>query len=100
MAYFLLRLNGPRPTFPSDMNDAERRKMREHFVYWQDKAGKGTAIAVGPVMDPKGPWGMGVVTCADEAAARTLCDGDPVIQAGLGFSYEIFVIPSIILPAA
>lgn len=97
MAYFLLRLNAPRPTFPADITDVERSAMNEHADYWRDKAAKGAAIAVGPVMDPKGAWGLGIVECEDGAAARWLADADPIAKAGLGFGYDVSFIPSIIL---
>jgi hypothetical protein len=43
------------------------------------------------------PWGMALAEVADEAAAQTLADGDPVIAARLGFQFEISAIPSLIL---
>lgn len=97
MAHFLLRLNGPRPTFPGDATDAERAVMGEHFAYWQGKADQGAAIAVGPVLDARGVWGMGLVEVEDLPAAQALASGDPVTLANLGFSYDISEIPSIIM---
>ncbi|MEI9983760.1 MAG: YciI family protein [Aliidongia sp.] len=49
----------------------------------------GKLVVFGPVGDPKGVWGLGVVRSADEGEARALADADPVIQADRGFSYEI-----------
>ncbi len=100
MAYFMLKLIGPRPSFPADASGQEMAAMAEHSVYWKGKAEEGTALAVGPVFDPAGPFGMAIVESADEAAARTLADGDPVIRASLGFRYDIFPIPSLILRQA
>lgn len=100
MAYFMLKLNAPRPSFPFDATEAEGAAMAAHSGYWQEKARVGQAIAVGPVFDPAGPFGMAVVECADEASARMLADADPVVLAGLGFRYDVFSIPSIILRQA
>src|SRR6185436_20754447 len=81
MPHFFLRLNGPRPTFPADITDAERAVMGEHTVYWKALTDKGTCIVLGPVMDPKGVFGMAVVEVANEAEARSLVDGDPTTRA-------------------
>jgi uncharacterized protein YciI len=96
--YFLCRLLAPRPTFPFDMSDSERVVMNEHAGYWRARMAQGQVVVFGPVFDPKGPWGLGIVRVRDEAAARALCDADPVITAGLGFSWEIMLMPSIVLP--
>ncbi len=100
MAYFMLKLAGPRPSFPFDATGEEMAAMAEHSDYWQGKAQERVALAVGPVFDPAGPFGMAIVACADEAAARILADGDPVIGRNLGFRYDIFPIPSLILGQA
>ena len=88
MPYFLCRLNGPRPNFAFDMSEDERALMQTHAGYWHDLVAKGSAVLFGPVFDPKGPWGLGI-EAADEAAARALTDGDPVMKAGRDFSIDI-----------
>lgn len=97
MAYFHLRLTPPRPTFPGDMTDVEREAMGRHAAYWRQMADKRVAIAVGPVFDADGAYGMAVVETDDESSARALGENDPVVKAGLGFSYAVATIPSIIL---
>ncbi|HVJ13935.1 MAG TPA: YciI family protein [Polyangiaceae bacterium] len=87
--FFVLRLLAPRPTFPMDMTADERVVMEQHVGYWRDLLKNGTAYVFGPVADPKGVWGLGVVRAADAAAVQELQSADPVIRAGLGFSYEI-----------
>lgn len=97
MAHFLLRLSPPRASFPGDASGAEMAAMGAHSAYWQDKADLGSALAVGPVADPGGIWGMALVDVEDEAHARALADGDPIITADLGFAYEVLPVPSLIL---
>jgi len=97
MAYFLLRLKGPRPSFPFDATEEEKARMQEHSAFWQEKADAGIAIVVGPVFDPDGAWGMGLVEVGDESAARALYEADPIIRAGLGFSYDVLPVPQLIL---
>jgi len=99
MAFFHLKLQPPRPSFPFDATNEENAAMQQHAAYWQAKAQDRVAIVVGPVFDPAGAYGMAVVEVADEAAARALGDNDPVVRAGLGFAYVVAQIPSIIMRA-
>ncbi len=87
-AVFVNRLIGPRPTFPADMSAAERTVMTEHAAYWAPLVENGTVIVLGPVGDPAGAYGLGVVRAADGQANATILAGDPAITSGLGFRYE------------
>lgn len=87
--FFVCRLLGPRPTFMFDMSAEERALMQAHAGYWMQQMAAGRVVVFGPVADPKGGWGLGVVRVPDEAAVRELEAGDPVIKANVGFSYEI-----------
>ena len=87
--YFVCRLLPPRPTFVQDMTDAERATMQAHVGYWTELMKAGNAVIFGPVADPKGPWGLGVVKAKDEAAVRAFEAADPVIRSAAGFRYEI-----------
>jgi uncharacterized protein YndB with AHSA1/START domain len=86
---FLLRLIAPRPTFAFDMKEDERRVMGEHGAYWRKLLAEGVAIAFGPVNDPKGPWGLGLIEVDEPEAVKGLTAGDPAIRSGLGFDYEV-----------
>jgi uncharacterized protein YndB with AHSA1/START domain len=86
--YFLCRLLPPRPTFAHDMTPTETDLMRRHAAYWADLMERGKAIVFGPVADPKGPWGVGIVRASEDEMAA-LRDGDPAIESGVGFRYEI-----------
>jgi len=97
--YFLCRLIPPRPSFPYDMSEKEREAMNSHAAYWQALAASGTALAFGPVGDPKGAWGVGIVVVDDESELRSLQTEDPVIRAGIGMTYEALPMPSLVLGA-
>jgi hypothetical protein len=86
MAHFLLKLRPPRASFISDMTEAEAGLMGEHAAYLKSAEG---VVLFGPVADPAGPWGMAVVSVADEKAAEAITAKDPLIRADTGFSYEI-----------
>jgi uncharacterized protein len=90
MPHFFVKLIAPRPTFAMDMNDDEKKMMQEHFLYWKGRQGAGEVLVFGPVLDPKGPYGMGVIEAADETAARNFADADPAMKAGVGFACEIY----------
>ena len=97
MAYFHLKLLPPRLSFPQDATEEELAAMQRHAAYWRRHADTGMAIAVGPVFDRNGAWGMAVIEVADADAAQAAADADPVIQAGLGFRFEVSPMPSLIL---
>jgi uncharacterized protein YndB with AHSA1/START domain len=86
--YFFCRLLPPRPTFAADMDAAEAEVMRQHAQYWRGLMDRGVAIVFGPVADPAGPWGLGVLRTSSEESLRELRDGDPAIRSGRGFRYE------------
>jgi uncharacterized protein YciI len=72
-----------------DMNDQESRVMMEHGAYWRRLMDQGKAIIFGPVLDPQGGWGLGVMETADQSELRALFADDPVSRSGLGFRLEV-----------
>ena len=83
--YFLCRLIAPRPTFPMDMNEEERALMQVHVEYWREHMRGGRVVIFGPVADPQGPWGLGIVRAAGLPEVQAFCAQDPVIAAERGF---------------
>jgi uncharacterized protein YciI len=88
--YFLLKLIAPRPTFAADMTDAELRVMQDHGTYLKGYVDKGTVIVMGPVLDPKGSWGLAVVEAGSEDEVKSIIAKDPTILSGRGFRWEIY----------
>jgi uncharacterized protein YciI len=97
MAYFFMRLVPPRPTFPHDGTGEEMAAMKRHAEYWYQNALVGSAIAVGPVFEGEGAFGIAVIEVADQAAAQALADADPIVTSGFGFRFDVLPMPSIIL---
>lgn len=95
MAYFLLRLIPPRPTFQQDMTPEERQVMLQHVAYWTDQLNKGPMLIFGPVADPAGAWGVGILDVPDLEAARRLTQDDPAVKAGTHLT-EILPMPQLI----
>lgn len=86
--YYFCRLLAPRATFMQDMTADERAVMQAHGVYWRGKLAEGSVIAYGPVADPAGGWGAGIVAVRDEAELRTFQNEDPAIKSQIGLRYE------------
>jgi uncharacterized protein len=91
--YFFLKLNPCRPTFALDMTSEEREVMMLHVAYWRKLMGEGRVVVFGPVMDPKGPYGMGVVQADDEAAIREFIAGDPASRLN---HYEFYPLRAVL----
>jgi uncharacterized protein YciI len=61
--------------------------MNDHVAYWMQHLAAGNVVVFGPVGDPEGPWGLGIVRAKDAAALQAFQAGDPVIKSGRGFRY-------------
>lgn len=75
--YFVLNLIAPRPTFGQDMTPEERKIMGLHVVYWRERMAQGSVVAYGPVLDPRGVYGLGIVGVEDEEEVKELIKHDP-----------------------
>lgn len=93
MKAFFCRLHGPRPSFPADMTPAEAQAMQRHAAYWRSCMEKGGVVAFGPVAEPAATYGILILEVENEAAARALLDADPVMEAGVGFRFEMHPMP-------
>lgn len=74
---YFLKLNPPRPTFMMDMTAEEKIIMQAHVGYWDSLLNDGIAIVFGPVGNPKGAYGVGVVSVEDEEHLKKIIAGDP-----------------------
>jgi uncharacterized protein YciI len=93
MTNFVYKLVPPRPTFgPGDMSDGEAAIMGRHSAYWSGLLTDGTAVIFGPVVDPSGNWGLGVVRAESEDEVRAISAADPAITSGLA-RVEILPMP-------
>jgi uncharacterized protein len=75
--YFALKLISPRSTFMQDMSEEEKSIMQKHVVYWRALMDKGMVIVYGPVLDPQGGYGLGIVEVASAEEVDILIAGDP-----------------------
>ena len=84
---FFLKLNPPRSSFMIDMTADEKIIMQKHVAYWDPFVNDGTVIVLGPVIDPKGGYGIAVIRVDSEDQLNQLIANDPA--NGLN-SYEIY----------
>lgn len=93
---FAYKLVPPRPSFAADMSEAEAAIMGEHSVYWQGLLDRGTVVAVGPVADPAGTWGLAVVEARTADDVRALGAADPAVTSGMS-TFEVYPMPGAIV---
>jgi uncharacterized protein len=88
MPHFLCKLTPPRVTFMSDMTPEEALVMRGHREYWTPRVETGVVVAMGPVADPAGGYGIAIIEVPSLAALERMQASDPAIASGRGFGYE------------
>lgn len=98
MMGFVFRLIPPRPDFMPTMSDGEREVITAHFGYWGELLAQGKVLAFGPVSDPAGPYGIGIVLAEDLAEAGAIRDGDPALRSPFGFRTEIAPMVRLVTP--
>ncbi len=95
--HYALKMMPPRPTFAQDMTDGERAVMQKHVIYWKELMAGGKVVLYGPVSDPRGTYGFGVVEVADEAEVRALTANDPAAEIN---QYEFYPMRAMIRKSA
>ncbi|HEY3620789.1 MAG TPA: YciI family protein [Roseiarcus sp.] len=88
MPHYFCKLRPPRATFITDMSSDEAQLMRAHREYWTPRVETGLVVAMGPVADPAGGYGVAIIEAASEAVLEAMQAADPVIASGRGFVYE------------
>jgi uncharacterized protein len=71
-----------------DMTPDEALMMRAHREYWTPRVETGAVVAMGPVADPAGGYGVAIIEAGCAAELEAMQGADPVINAGCGFVYE------------
>ncbi|MEW5809450.1 MAG: YciI family protein [Actinomycetota bacterium] len=73
------------------MTDAEQSAMAAHTEFWNELLAAGRVVVYGPVADPEGVWGLGVVRAADRAEVLAIGEADPSVRAGVN-TFEVLEI--------
>jgi uncharacterized protein YciI len=88
---FFFRLTPPRADFAQTMTPTEQQAMAAHQEYWQQLLRDGRVVVYGPVADPEGVWGLGVLRAVDRAEVLAIAENDPSVTAGIN-TFEVFEI--------
>jgi uncharacterized protein YciI len=80
---FLFRLLPPRADFAQTLTPAEQDAMRQHQTYWRQLQAEGRVLVYGPVADPEGVWGMGVIRADGHENALAMSQKDPAVTSGV-----------------
>ncbi|MGD0730501.1 MAG: YciI family protein [Terracidiphilus sp.] len=80
---WFIRLIPPRPDFDKTLSDAERQVMGQHFLYLKGLNEKGICLFAGPVLDPRGVYGVAVIVAATEDEAGNYMKNDPSVKDGV-----------------
>lgn len=75
--HLFLKLNPIQPTFMMDKTSDEKTFMQSPVGYWTTLLNENIAILFGPVLDPKGAHGTGVVTVDNEEHLKQIIANDP-----------------------
>ena len=59
---------------------------------------KKAAVLYGPVADPKGAGGVGIVQMATPQDVEDFANNDPAIKSQIGFQFEYYHMPTLKLP--
>jgi uncharacterized protein YciI len=69
------------------MTEAEKEIMQQHVAYWREYMLQGIMLILGPVLDPKGAYGLGIIAVDSEDEVRPLIDNDPASKIN---TYEYY----------
>jgi uncharacterized protein len=61
--------------------------MQQHVAYWMELMKQGKVHVFGPVFDPNGAYGMGVVEMGSEDEVNRFVAGDPASKIN---RYEVY----------
>ncbi|AKJ05946.1 YCII-related domain-containing protein [Archangium gephyra] len=85
-SFFFARLVPNRPDFPMSMTPEEQATMRAHGEFLQGQLTAGALVVAGPVLDPKGVFGIAVFEAESMDALNALLERDPARALG---RYEV-----------
>jgi uncharacterized protein len=72
-----------------DITDDEAAIMEQHFAYWSRFEERGIVVVLGPVLDPSGTWGLGVIAGNDPSDISALGVEDPAVKSGMS-TFEVY----------
>jgi uncharacterized protein YciI len=80
---YFVRIIPPRATLAQDNTEPEKKLMDDHYAYWTIEFNRGVCVFGGPVLDPKGVYGVLVIRATNLDEARAIASADPSVKGGL-----------------
>jgi len=71
------------------MTPQEAGIMKAHAEFCRTLLDDGRAVIFGPVADPAGFWGLGILQLPEGENPQEVMASDPVVKADAGFAYNI-----------
>ncbi|MCP1968523.1 YciI family protein [Bradyrhizobium elkanii] len=84
MKAYLCKFIPPRADFLSTMTADEAKWMKEHGAFLDNLTDQRVVVAHGPVVDPKGGYGVSLWQIADDQDIETITSQDPIVKNGTG----------------
>lgn len=91
--YFAYKLLPGRPDFVQTMTEEEKGIMQQHVAYWKEYVDKGVMLVYGPVLDPKGAYGLGILAVEREEDGMRIIEQDPAIKIN---TYEYYPMMAVV----
>lgn len=91
--FYAVYLLPSRPDFAMTMTAEEKAIMGQHVTYWTELLKLGKVYAFGPVIDPKGMYGLGIVAVENEQELKDFIANDPAEKIN---KYEYFPMKAVV----
>ena len=75
------------------MSAEEREIMLNHVNYWKGLMDRGLVVVFGPVLDPQGVYGIGIVNVEDDEQLKHITENDPAAKIN---RYEMYPMRAVI----
>lgn len=75
--HFMIKFLPRRHDFAKTMTDEEKAIVVQHHGYWKGHMSHGTMLLFGPVYDPKGTFGIGIIAAESDEEVKKLLENDP-----------------------
>lgn len=89
----MLKLLPHRPDFAQTLTSEERNIMQQHGAYWREYMDKGFVVVFGPVLDPNGVYGPGVISVDSEEQINAFIENDPASKIN---KYEYYPMMAVV----
>lgn len=89
MKSYLCKYVPPRANFLGTMSSEETALMKQHGKFLDDLLEQEMIVALGPVIDSTGGWGLSLYQVEDDFDMSAITSNDPLVVRGVGH-YEIY----------